>query len=232
MSARRLRLIVIAVIGFLLLYAGGAAIAYAKQQHSAALYFKDFLPAIIGTAAAILTAAFQRRISYLQALRELWKQLLPAIQIIIQYTHAEPPASALFAKAQEAISIAIDAVRGVFRNIPGAHSGLYPYENLKDIKRILDALDPCVESLTPERRKLARRVITRLWQETHAAMLPEFDRAIPFRPVSKYLCHGKSIADYFVKNKLEEHHLDKEEKPSCPKLLPDDAANSEPSRSR
>jgi hypothetical protein len=117
---------VIVVIGCLLFYAGAAAIAYAKQSYAVA-YFKDFLPAIIGIAAAILAAAFQRRISYLQALRELWKQLLPAIQTVIQYTHAEPPAPDLYAKAQEAISIAIDSVRGVFRNVPasGSPSGLY-----------------------------------------------------------------------------------------------------------
>ena len=45
----------------------------------------------------------------------------------------------------------------------------------------------------------ARRRITRAWQDMHYAMLSEFDRDVPIKPVSKYLESGKSEIDDLIK---------------------------------
>lgn len=200
MTASRLRTIAILTVAAVAVYAAAAAVAYSK--HSAlALYFKDFIPVIVGIAVAILAAAFQRRVSYLQALRDLWKQLLPAIQTVIQYTHLESPTVQKFAEAYVSLATAIDAVRGVFRNVPHHGKLLYPYENLHDIRKVLDSIAPFPANIhnTPAQREKARKVIVSLWKETHAAMLLEFDCAVPQKPVSKYLTEkGGNIADDYL----------------------------------
>ena len=61
----------------------------------------------------------------------------------IQYTHMDhEPSKKEFAAVQQALSTAIDELRGVFKNIParGTRTGLYPYENLKDIRDVVDWL--------------------------------------------------------------------------------------------
>ena len=111
---------------------------FAKHPDAASL-FTDLLPITTVVAAAILAAAFQRRISYLQALRDLlWKQLVPAIQTAIQYTHAPTPE--LFAKAHESVSTAIDA-REFFPERTSNHS-MKPTAPLRNAFSVF-ATTPC-----------------------------------------------------------------------------------------
>jgi hypothetical protein len=218
MSEKRLRIWVFASIAWLLVYA--IAFAYCRLQGFEPMseILKILIPVAIAVPSATLAAAFTRRNSYLQGLRELWKSLIPAAQSAIQYTHLAVPDQVAFAKTQEALSIAIDLLRGVFGNVPakGTPSGLFPFENLKDIQKIISWLGFGGVFKT-ESSKLARQCITRLWQEMHLAMLSEFDRDIPARPVSKYLGDGDSLADLLINETLKpKQHLDKSRRASNP----------------
>jgi hypothetical protein len=53
--------------------------------------YKDLLPLLIAIPAAWLGYCFQRRTSYLAALRTLWENLIPAVQQAIHYTHLAQP---------------------------------------------------------------------------------------------------------------------------------------------
>jgi hypothetical protein len=151
------------------------------------------MPLVIAIPAAYLGYSFQRRASYLQALRDLWKLLIPAVQRAIQYTYLDTPDRKEFSEVMRDLSTVIDSLRGVFRNIPrGGDVGLYPYEPLKDIWQVMSWLH---DGRTPEERYRARRCIRQLWYDAHSAMLSEFDREVPVHPVSKYVDGGSSIAD-------------------------------------
>jgi hypothetical protein len=91
---------------------------------------------LVAVLAAYLGFCFQRRNSYLQALRDLWKILIPAVQRAVQYTHLEQPDPNEFSELMSELSTVIDSLRGIFKNIPGPGVGLYPYEPIKDILTI------------------------------------------------------------------------------------------------
>src|SRR5207253_3145551 len=101
------------------------------------------------------------------------------------------------------LSKVIDAVRGVFQNVPtkGTPRGLFPYENLKDIRRIVGWLGFGVQ-WSREKADLAHECIVRLWGEMHGALLQEFDTEVPSRPVSRFLGGGVELADKLLQGKL------------------------------
>jgi hypothetical protein len=51
--------------------------------------YKDVTGPLVALLAALLGFSFQRRNSYLQALRDLWKILIPAVQGAIRYTYLD-----------------------------------------------------------------------------------------------------------------------------------------------
>src|ERR1700726_3178233 len=53
--------------------------------------FKDSVPMLIAIPAGYLAYSFQRRASYLQDLRDLWKTIIPAVKRAIQYTYLDAP---------------------------------------------------------------------------------------------------------------------------------------------
>ena len=156
---------------------------------------ETLIPVALAIPITLLAAGFNRRNSYLQALRDLWRQLVPAVQAAIQYTHLPGPSQADFARTLESLSTAIEMLRGVFANVPFANipvdysRGLYPYENLKNIHAEVSQLGfgpPLflLEEAKQARARQARARIITLWQEMRDAMLSEFDRDIPKWPAT------------------------------------------------
>lgn len=203
MSRKRLFHYVIVACAWLMLFASGyvCSVYYGTTQLTTTI--KDLIPLAVALPAAFLAYAFSRRNSYLQALRELWKQLVPSVQKSIQYTYLTTPTQADFALVMENLSTAIELTRGVFSNIGknGGSRGLFPHENLKDIHRIISWLG-FGENFRKTKSYNARLCITSLWQEMHHAMLDEFDRDAPVTPISKYLYRkGESVADLLIKER-------------------------------
>ncbi len=198
MTWRRLRRHVLLAVVFLVAYATIGVVLNCRSS-SAYGVFKDLIPVALGVPLALLTFSFQRRMSYLQALRDFWQRLIPAVQSAIQFTHLSNPGQADFARTLEALATVMDLARGVFANVPIAknRNGLYPYENLKDIYNTISWLG-VTNGRSEVDRANARRCVTRLWQEMYNALLVEFDRDVPMNPVSKYLHRGCSIADKLI----------------------------------
>ena len=204
MSKRRLIWWLGGAIAYLFVYAGAYAWLALPEANAWSRVLGHLIPIALGPPLAVAAYAFNRRNSYLQALRQLWAGLVPAAQQAIQYTHLSNPTQRDFAATQSAISTAIDEVRGVFANVPaqGAPRGLYPYENLKDIQMAISWLG-FDGNFNPHNANQTRACVVRLWQEMHEAMLAEFDRDQPARPVSKYFHSGKSLADLLKEGSLE-----------------------------
>jgi hypothetical protein len=183
-----------------------------QQGHTSQVYgtYKDLIPFIIAIPAAWLGFCFQRRTSYLSALRAFWDDLIPTVQQAIQYTYLQKPTEEVFAATMRDLSTVIDSLRGVFRNIPTEDPvGLYPYENLKDIRMVISWLGYSNDHSDHD-RYWARRCIVTLWASMHQAMLLEFDREIPVYPLSKYLDRRLSVADKLKEGKLTEKDFEEE----------------------
>ena len=218
MSRRNLhsviRWVVTILVGF-----GTAYVAAIFVHERAEQVLRALTPFAVAILAAWLAACFNRRNSYLQAIRDLWQHLIPAAQSAIQYTHQVDPTQEDYSSTLATLSGAIDMTRGVFSNIPSGHSsGLYPYENLKDIHAIVSWLN-YGRHFRRDQASTARRCITQLWQETHNAMLGEFDRDVPMTPVSKYFCKRsqESLADLLREGRLEDSDLEarRASRPRC-----------------
>ena len=149
--------------------------------------FKDLGPFFFAVIVAYLGYCFQRRSSYLESLRLLWSQLVRAVQEAIKYTYDDTPTQDEYADALASLGIAIDELRGVYKNIgegPGK-IGYYPYEPLKEIFNAVSELG--YGSLTEDMRDTARRRIVGHWTSIRANFLEEFDRAEPSKVVSPYI---------------------------------------------
>lgn len=196
MSRRRLRFWISGCLGWLILYAGFYAYAEWSDWEPSAEILQTLIPMAIAIPIAFLAAGLNRRNSYLEALRDLWQQLIPSVRVAIQYTYLAEPDHKDFARTLRALSIAIDMLRGVFKNVPDKCSpdGLYPYENLKEIFEVVRWLS-YGENFREGDAEKARQCIKDLWKEMHVAMLDEFDRDVPLKPVSKYLGTGKAVVD-------------------------------------
>jgi hypothetical protein len=208
MTSKRFRRDVFLVVAYLAVYA--AAAAWSKICGYTKTYdlLHDFLALGLALPAAFLAGMFQRRNNYLIALRDYWKQLIPAVQAALQYTHETTPTQAKYAPVYVQLSSVVDVTRSVFANVPtGRASGLYPFENLKDILAIIRWLgfDTTFRS---DHAAAARQCITKLWQEMFLALLREFDRDVPVQPVTKYYFdEQKSLADYLISESLRANQL-------------------------
>ena len=164
------------------------AIACRFYLHSQAAYdtIKDFSSLLIAVGAAYLAYCFQRRQAFLTSLRDLWKEMIEAKGELVGYTHDPEPDRVAFTRAQRTLSRAIDAVRGVYRNVGETEGqvGLYPFEPLHDMRKTLDGLgfhDP-----DPARREAARARIITSWNALRWAFLREFSTPEPPHPITAY----------------------------------------------
>ena len=139
MSAKRLRWYVYGLCAFLVVFALCYFVAIIRDWSNVAIALKDLIPVALAIPIALLAHAFNRRNSFLQALRELWGRLVPAAHEAVAYTRLENPTSADFIRTDATLASAVDELRAVFKNLPKENDskGLYPYENLKDIHDVV-----------------------------------------------------------------------------------------------
>jgi hypothetical protein len=142
--------------------------------------YKDLLPLVIAIPAAYLAFAFQRRNSYLQALRGLWSKIVSAIADALVYADTTTPTEEQFLEVRRGLSIAMEEVRGVFKNIPvaGEPDGAYPFEPVREVYKEIGKLGFGADA-TPARRAAVREEVYRLWKVSRSQMLAEFDRDEP-----------------------------------------------------
>lgn len=148
--------------------------------------FKDLLPLIFAVPLGYLGFCFQRRNSFMSSLKELWKNMIVAVNEAIQYTHNEENTQEDFGRVLTKLSEVIDELRGVYKNIGESELsvGLYPFEPIKLISVEIKKLG--YGGLENQIRENARRVILGNWKSIRNEFLHEFDRYEPTKPVTPY----------------------------------------------
>jgi hypothetical protein len=178
----RTKLLVNVIVVVLILAALLAAAVVNLDFHA---FLKDFATVVVAIAAAYLTYCFQRRQAFLVSLRELWNKTIEAKADLIEYTHDANPDQVKFGKAHRSLSMAIDMMRAVCRNVHEHSSsvGLYPFEPMHDMRRALDKLG--FTNVTPQKQKLAREEILQSWNAFRWSFLREFSAPKPRHHVTQ-----------------------------------------------
>lgn len=185
------------LIGVIAVYALALALAvflrrpFAEAPSGYYATYKDLIPLVIAIPAAYLAFAFQRRGSYLQALRTVWEHMVGAVSGALTYTETDAPSRELQLQTLGKLSVAIEEVRGVFRNVPAAGSpdGWYPFEPVKQIYQEIRDLGSGAQA-TAEARAAARDRIYRMWKANRVQLLAEFDREQPTHHHAQYASEG------------------------------------------
>jgi len=153
--------------------------------------YKDLMPLVIAIPAAYLAFAFQRRGSYLQALRTVWEHMVGGIAGALTYTETESPSREQQLQVLGRLSVVIEEVRGVFKNVPvpGTPDGWYPFEPVKQIYQEIRDLG-FGEQATSTARATARDRIYRMWKANRFHLLAEFDRDEPTHHHAQYAREG------------------------------------------
>jgi len=190
MTRRQLRKNIILVMGIYFIAALFGILLRLFDTSSSNVYyesFQDTIPFILAIPAAYLGYCFQQRGSYMQTLRTSWSELVSAINNAIEYTFLEKPTQQDYSLVLRDLSIVIDELRGVYKNIgekPG-EIGLYPYEPIKDIHRAIRQLGYI--DVDPDAQSRTRRQVVGHWKSIRENFLAEFDRAEPSKIVSPYV---------------------------------------------
>jgi len=106
----------------------------------------------------------------------------------IQYTHLTAPDRKEYSEVLLKLSIAIDEVRALFRNLneTAEGGGLYPFEPLKATYQVISVLG-FGANFDAVRAESARRGVEDLWKRLQPVFLHEFDREDPSRFASPFL---------------------------------------------
>lgn len=210
------RVIAVAIIYFVAIVALIGVRIIDRREHAYYDTFKDLIPLIFAIPAAYLAVCYQRRASYVSHLRSLWADIVEAVQGALQYTHqgnlidlqygSPLPNQALFGETLRALSIVIDKVRGVFRNIgeQGGYAGLYPFESLKEIFDLVSSLG-FGERYKVDRALAVRLAIWQRWDILRKTLPLEFERDNPANVETRYLVDShavRNVRDAFDESKF------------------------------
>ena len=172
---------VIGIVVVLLVYVAGYCCAKVRWGNSVYVEVAEHVaPLALVIAGALLANWFSRRSSFTAAMRQLWFQVVPAVQEAIQYTHLPLPTDADFARTQMALSMAVDQVRAVFKNEgeDDETTGLYPYADLKRMQAEIHRLGFGAQ-VAGKNRRAVRCEIVEQWKRLRKEMLQEFERSKP-----------------------------------------------------
>jgi hypothetical protein len=178
----------------MIIYGIAILVGFLLSTYKPDLYemYKDLALLIIATPAAYLAYSFQKRTEFVKTLRDLWLHMIEAVQMSVEYTYNPNPSSEL-GKILTKLSLSIDEVRGVFKNVDeeDGKGGLYPFESLKIIRKEMVKLGSKTASSDEQAHTQAREKILKEWRELRSKFLLELDRDFPTYPNSPYLIEPK-----------------------------------------
>jgi hypothetical protein len=135
---------------------------------------------------AYIANVYQKRQSFIDALKEEWRDIIAAKSALFTYTQLERPTHEHYLATFCKLSETIDNMRSVYRNVgeTDALIGLYPYAPLHDMRRALQTLDPRKTPVPDaDMRSLARDAILQSFYALRETFLEELDLEEPDHPL-------------------------------------------------
>jgi hypothetical protein len=149
-------------------------------------FLRDMSLLIATGGVAYVAIVYQKRASFIDALKEEWRDIIAAKSALFSYTQLEQPTLDQYLATFCTLSETIDNMRSVYRNVGETDDlvGLYPYAPLHDMRRALQTLDPRkVPSPGPDARNLARDAILQSFYALRETFLEELDLEAPDHPL-------------------------------------------------
>jgi len=149
-------------------------------------YLRDMSLLIATGGVAYVTNLFQKRSSFVEALKEEWRDIIATKSALFAYTQLERPTSEQYIATFCKVSETIDNMRSVYQNVGETDDliGLYPYAPLHDMRRALQTLDPRKNpNPDAEARNLVRDAILQSFYALRETFLEELDLEEPDHPL-------------------------------------------------
>jgi len=150
-------------------------------------FLRDMSLLIATGGVAYITNAYQRRSSFVDALKQEWRDIIAAKSALFSYTQLEKPTLENYLATFCKLSETIDNMRSVYQNVGETNElvGLYPYAPLHDMRRALQILDPRKAAQAPdaETRALVRDAILQSFYALRETFLEELDLEEPDHPL-------------------------------------------------
>ena len=135
---------------------------------------------------AYVANVYQKRASFIDALKEEWRDIIAAKSALFSYTQLERPTLDQYLAAFCKLSETIDNMRSVYQNVGETSDliGIYPYVPLHDMRRALQTLDPRkAPNADADARNLARDAILQSFYALRETFLEELDLEAPDHPL-------------------------------------------------
>jgi hypothetical protein len=149
-------------------------------------YLRDMSLLIATGGVAYITNMFQKRSSFVEALKAEWRDIIATKSELFAYTQLERPTLDQYLATFCKLSETIDNMRSVYRNVGETDDlvGLYPYAPLHDMRRALQTLDPRKQPAPDaETRNLVRDAILQSFYALRETFLEELDLEQPDHPL-------------------------------------------------
>src|SRR5262245_54468985 len=149
-------------------------------------YLRDMSLLIATGGVAYITNLFQKRSSFVEALKEEWRDIIATKSALFTYTQLERPTAEQYIATFCKLSETIDNMRSVYQNVGETHDlvGLYPYAPLHDMRRALQTLDPRKNpNPDADARNLVRDAILQSFYALRETFLEELDLEEPDHPL-------------------------------------------------
>jgi hypothetical protein len=191
-TLRRIYLLLIVVLGIsflakvadhISLLAGSGAAHLLKNAYE---FLRDMSLLIATGGVAYIANIYQKRQSFIDALKEEWRDVIAAKSALFTYTQLEQPTLEQYLATFCKLSETIDNMRSVYQNVgeTDALIGLYPYAPLHDMRRALQTLDPRKNpSPDADAHALARDAILQSFYALRETFLEELDLEEPDHPL-------------------------------------------------
>jgi hypothetical protein len=149
-------------------------------------FLRDMSLLIATGGVAYITNIYQKRSSFIAALKEEWRDIIAAKSALFSFTQLERPTLEIYLATFCKLSETIDNMRSVYQNVgeTGDMVGLYPYAPLHDMRRALQTLDPRKNPAPDaEARALVRDAILQSFYALRETFLEELDLQEPDHPL-------------------------------------------------
>jgi hypothetical protein len=149
-------------------------------------YLRDMSLLIATGGVAYITNVFQKRHSFVEALKEEWRDIIATKSALFAYTQLARPTLEQYLETFCKVSETIDNMRSVYQNVGETKTlvGLYPFAPLHDMRRALQTLDPRKNpDADAEQRGLVRDAILQSFYALRETFLEELDLEEPDHPL-------------------------------------------------